>query len=33
MSPLSLTWVMRGTVLSSDHSGFTQEVDTYKLAG
>jgi hypothetical protein len=32
MSALSLTVEMRGPVLSSDHSGITQEADTYRLA-
>jgi hypothetical protein len=32
MSPLSLTRVVREHILSSHHSGFTHETDTYRLA-
>jgi hypothetical protein len=32
MTALSLTWVVREHISSSDHFGFTAEADTYELA-
>jgi hypothetical protein len=32
MSAMSRTWMVREHVLSSDHSGLAQVVDTYRLA-